>query len=234
MNRCIVNVSTGRFLKGQNRLRACEFLDGTRQIHNGVNVFDGGTALMTWDKLPPGSPSHEAVPFAFKAYAVKAAADAGYTTLIWADASIIPIAPLEPLWERIETKGYWFSKNGWKNGQWCTDAALEPLGITREEAFEQEHIVGGAFGLDFRHQIARECFAEYFRLASETRAFCGPLKNDNGEASSDKRILGHRHDQTSLSAIAHRLGMELTDPPLYFSYKGGEDSSTVLLAHGIC
>lgn len=213
MNRVVLNVATGYYVRGQRRLRRA--------------VSD---PMMTWaDAMPPGSPTHQTVPYAFKAWAILAAADAGRDLILWADASILPIRSLEPLWELIEEQGYWFSRNGWQNGEWCSDAALPLLGITRDEAMRQPHVVATAFGLNLRHETGAEFARKYLHYA-KNGAFCGPWRNDRGEASSDTRVLGHRHDQTAASAIVAQLGMKLTDPPAWFAYRGGEIESTVLVA----
>lgn len=219
--RVVVNVATGRhYLKGQARLQKT------------LADIAPNNLLLCWNSMPPRCPEHDKVPYAFKAYAMVAAAERGFTSILWADASILPIQRLELLWHKIEDDGYWISDNGWINGQWCSDAALKPLGITREESFQQKHVVATAFGLSLKKEIGRTFLKEYYRLASETTAFCGPWTNKNGEASSDPRVLGHRHDQTAASVIAHRLNMVLTQPPDWFAYKGHENENTILLADG--
>jgi hypothetical protein len=216
MNRVVLNVATGHYVKGQNRLR---------DRFKGVDV-------LTWsDQMPSGCPNHRSVPYAFKAYAIQEAIIRGYSTILWADACIVPHGDLEPLWNLIETQGYWFSRNGFKNGEWCSDAALPLLEMTREESFGHEHVVATTFGLDVRNETGRHFAAEYFRYA-KNGAFKGPWKNDKCEASSDARVRGHRHDQTAASVLCHRLGMALTDPPAWFSYRGGEIPATKLIADG--
>lgn len=215
MTKTVMCVATGHYVVGQQRLRAALPAD--------VN-------FVGWaDCLPPGSPTHAESPYGFKAHGV--ASDPNLELLLWADASILPIRDLGPLWDLIEKQGYWFSNNGWNNGQWCSDAALPLLGITREEAFSQNHVVAGTFGLNLRSPIGQAFRAEYLRF-ERAGAFRGPWTNKNGEASADPRVLGHRHDQTACSVIAHRLGMKLTDPPEWFAYKGGETEKTVLVADG--
>ena len=44
-------------------------------------------------------------------------------------------------------------------------------------------------------------------LAVDNITFPGPHNNDNLLASKDRRVKGHRHDQTAMSVIAIRLGM---------------------------
>lgn len=200
-------------------------------------VFEDGT-LLTWcDCLPPESPPHSEAPYAFKAYAIKAALEQGYHEILWFDSSIVPIRPLEPLLELIEQQGYWFSENlpqgqlnvaPWNCGQWCSDSALRPLGITREEAFQIPHVIGSGFGLNFNHEVVQQFFEEFIRLARERTAFQGPWCNDNFEASDDKRVLGHRHDQTVVSVLAKRFNMGLTTPPLWIVDGAPATKDTIL------
>jgi hypothetical protein len=229
VSRCVVNVATGRYLSGQRRLA--------------VNLpYD----KMFWSThFPPGSPEHRETPYAFKAWALEAARLAGHETLLWADASIVPIRDLEPLWARIEHDGYWISHNGWKNAEWTADSAYEDLPVTREFNWTIPHVVAGTFGIDLRHKIGRQIFDEYFRLA-QTKAFCGPWFNTNhpnhahmaidgfkAGPCGDERVIGHRQDQTALSAIAAIYGCKLTDAPDIFAYSGRCSEDTILMAAGV-
>lgn len=209
MSRCVVSLATGRYIPGMNRLQ------------KSLN----GTPFMGWrDTMPPGSPSHLDVPYAFKGFALAAAANAGHTTLLWADACILPIADLEPLWEKIEAEGCWISKNGYRNSEWTCNEAYPLLGVTREQNHEIEHVVATTFGLSLMHPVGRAIFDEYFHLA-QNGAFRGPWKGGIG--------IQHRHDQTGLSVAAWRAGVELTNPPAWFAYRDKDKAphpSTVLLA----
>lgn len=225
-----------------------------------------GENVVSWcDKLPPGCPPHrtrgilgapqdKCVPYAFKAYALKQAAKQ-HSTLIWCDASVLPIRGLAPLWEKIERDGYWFANNGYTNDQWTADSAYPDL-FPEEMAARYpdpnlraingliKHVVGTCFGLSTAHPLGRIFLDQYFRLASTTKAFCGPWQNSNAPMvegrNSDRyaapcgppTTLGHRHDQTAASVIAWRLGFKLTDCPMYFAYKGGETKDTLLIADG--
>jgi hypothetical protein len=241
MNRCVLNVATGSYVCGQERL--IKALSPISEV-----------TRHTWANcLPEGSPSHTERPYAFKAYALAHAADAGATTLLWADACILPIRSMEPLWERIEREGYWIARNGWTNYEWTADSAYPDLFPTHSPQDARRvnrtipHVVATAFGLSLKTPIGRNLFAEYYRLASHTKAFCGPWINANyQEKPGDMRPLmgdrcqpcgssdvrGHRHDQTALSVIAWRLGCKLTESPHIFSYLGGETEQTILVADG--
>lgn len=255
MTRAVVNVASDSWVRGQNRLH--------KRLH------EMGENLVLWtNQLPPGSPPHRLhgafagtqeknIPYAFKAYALVEAAKQ-YDTLLWADACILPVQPLESLWERIERDGYWMSRQGYSNYQWTADGAYPDLFpqifkryeeniarlTARAKNREISHVVATTFGISLAHEKGIEFLAEYFRLASETTAFCGPWQNSaatrvpgrNTDRSAGRcgpdDVLGHRHDQTAASVIAWRLGFNLTDPPDVFSYRGGETDKTVLIADG--
>lgn len=212
--------------------------------------------------LMPNWPTHEQKPYAFKAYALELAAEAGYDTIVWADACMWPAQSMEPLFQKIERDGYWFSKNGWSNYEWTADSAYPDLFGEMSEARDESpleyaralnrnipHVVATCFGLNMRSPQGGKFLAEYFRLASKTNAFCGPWINANnlrpgqyvppGNARTapcgPSDVRGHRHDQTAASVIAYRMGMVLTEPPEYFSYgKKGEqfDPRTIMIADG--
>lgn len=250
--RAIVNVATGSYARGQCRM---------------IKAFPGGLVRAYRDCLPMGSPRHEDVPYAFKSFALKEAADAGVKTLLWVDACIVPgPRPLEELWQRIERDGYWISNNGFTNYEWTADAAYPDL-FTDDDFVQREdgpswmeeaealnrtipHVVATTFGISLEHPIGRAILEEYLRLA-KTKAFCGPWINWNhaynepagsfvgqnwkGERTypcGQSDVRGHRHDQTALSVIAWRLGCKLTNGPEWFSYRGGENETTCLVADG--
>ncbi len=133
------------------------------------------------------------------------------------------------------------------NSQWCADSWYEDCfpGVALEAArkinSQVPHVVATSFGLNLKHPIGSWILAEYYRLASNTRAFCGPWVNARkGIAGNPPRVaecgpdevLGHRHDQSCLSILASRTGVILTDAPEIFAYKGGETDKTILIADG--
>lgn len=234
-----MNVSTGQYILGHDRLKV------TLAQHAPDTMF------ISWrDQLPPGSPSHREVPYAFKAYALEYAESLGFTQLLWADASIVPIRSLEPIWEQAAEHGAWVSDNGWSSADWCADAAYADLfpGMELEEARainkEIKHPVATAFAVDLNHVVGRALLRDYSRLA-RTNAFKGPWFNSNypgnpppdamgwSAACGPVTTRGHRHDQQALGVICSELGIPLTAPPAYFCYKGGEADSTILVATGI-
>ena len=197
--RALVNVATGgRYLAMQDRMQKAARELGEKRISHWRGC------------LPPGAPSHKDVPYAFKAHALKHALWIGCDTLLWVDASILPVRSLEPLWDRIESQGYWFSENLPFGRQ-----DLPCWKIDRETAFKIPQVIGTAFGLNLKDLRARALLNEFLLLAEEKTAFQGPWTNEAHQASQDPRVLDHRHDQTVLSVLAWRLGMKLTRPPAW-------------------
>lgn len=257
MSRAIVNVATGQYVKGQDRLLKA-FPDEQRFHWNNIRERGYG------DQGDLTCPTHEERPYAFKAYALAAASAAGVESLLWCDACIVPgPRPLAELWDKIETDGYWIARNGYSNYEWAADSAypalfrhedcpLDPaawnIATLREINRNIAHVVATAFGISLAHPVGLAILAEYFRLASETNAFCGPWANTNHpdvakqtngvwtnaryQPCGPSDVRGHRHDQTALSVIAWRLGCQLTDCPEWFAYKGGETDKTCLVADG--
>jgi hypothetical protein len=215
-----------------------DYVADQREMEVQINKLDRQRSLVFWtNKLPRLSPSHQEANYVFKAFALEEASRA-FSTLLWFDASIWPTRPLAPLWDLIESQGYWFSltnipshhppREVWNCGEWTCDSALKPLGITREQAFRIPQVYGGAFGLNLHCLEARMFLAEYVRLARERDAFHGPWINDNREASADPRVKGHRHDQTVASVLAWRLGLKLTLPPKWMVDQMPPTEETVL------
>jgi hypothetical protein len=255
MTRAIVNVATGPYVKGQERLKLA--IAEMTQVRDKADLVQ----CHTWQTIPSDWPTHQQKPYAFKAYALHES-ERYADLLLWCDACILPVKSLEPLWERIERDGYWMSRNGWTNYEWTADSAYRDLfsseiladyktsRVQLEELNKTiPHVVATAFGINVKHPKGAAFLKEYYRLASETNAFCGPWKNaDHADTQELDRVYnarvapcgppdvrGHRHDQTAASVIAWRLGFELTNPPEIFSYgKAGDvlDERTILLADG--
>jgi hypothetical protein len=246
----VVNVAIGgrnqqKYIVGQERLR---------------NQLAGETMRFYTNGYPIGCPEHKDVPYAFKAYALKEAANYA-TTLLWCDSSIV-LGPrkLEELWKKIETDGYWIARGGWSNYEWTADAAYPDLfdevlkfpyvwreghkyDAARDLNRDISHVIATAFGLSLRHRKGCEFLAQYFLLAN-TKAFIGPITNSNFPGAQwsgnpakcspcgPPDVRGHRHDQTAASVIAWRLGMKLSDTPEWFAYRGQETEKTCLIADG--
>lgn len=216
--RCICNVATGpHFVRGQVRLRQT------------IARFAPGIAGFYFtDRLPPGSPSHQSDPYAFKVFALKYAKELGFRQLLWLDSAMIVVDQLDRIWAHAAAHGLWFSRNGYRNSEWTANSAYPILfpGVPIEEARRInngiEHIVGGAFAVDLDHENGQSFMqlSEQFALSG---AFRGPWSGGEG--------IQHRHDQTVSSVIVHNLRVPITNPPDFLAYPPG-GAGAILIADG--
>jgi hypothetical protein len=193
---CVVNYSSGWFVRGQQRLKqAC------------LDVGYKGDFLLFNDENPLKCPPHSQVPYGFKPYAMKEAQKRGYRFILWCDSSVYPERPLDAVWALLREQGYMFLQCGHNCGTWCTDVALQVLGIDRELAFTLPQLVGGCQALDLQNELARKYLDRWFELANDGLSFHGDWTNEHGQVSKAPRVKGHRHDQVIGSLIAYQLGM---------------------------
>lgn len=211
-DRCVINVAVGAgwWPRGQKRLQ------------KSVKEFTPEMDFMGWNnQFPPGCPPHTQIPYAFKPYSFKNVRERGYRFALWCDAAVWAIRDITPVFEDIERDGHYLQNGGFTSGQWCSDAALVPLGITREEAFKMGHLMACIMGLDFQNETANKFLDRWLELADDGVTFPGAWSNKKGEVSADPRVLGHRHDQTAASVVSIQLGMKWAEKPrLNYKYEG--------------
>jgi len=185
MKRCIVNVAnrTGWYLQGQNRLK--QSIDKHGEGVDFINFVDEGEI---------GSPRHLDNPYAFKLYAIQECRNRGYDQILYLDASIWLEKSIKPIWDIIDEQGYMVQEDGNLVGHWCNARALKYFGLTREEANKIVMHIAGATGLDFRTEIARKFFDQWFQ-ACKDGIFRGSWSD-------------HRHDMTCAGVIGNRLGLK--------------------------
>lgn len=186
--------------------------------------------------------------YCWKPFALRHALQEGADVAILLDAAFWPIRPIQPLVDYIETTGYFLCDNGATLGQWCSDRALERIGMSREEAFAicepSSYCVGiSRHPTDFgstRHLRMLNDWCDLARLQGffegpHTAGVAGePDKRNPGWVSDDPRVLGHRHDQTGLAVAAWWHGcVEMVKRPRFTAYDGSQDERTVLVNRGI-
>ena len=194
--------------RGQQRLDRSLFDQG----------FDGQTILFT-DESELGVPPHRELPYAFKIAALRAAARRGCTSILWADASIFAIKPLNPVFEHIEKHGHLFFQAGFNCAQWTNDRALSIMGVTRDQAEQMEMLMACCMGFDLRNERTCRFLDQFENVVLHTCAVQGNWTNDSSTESRDPRCRGHRHDQSVASILAAQLGMKL-EPPVLMNYYG--------------
>jgi hypothetical protein len=158
-----------------------------------------------------GSPMHLYNPYAFKAYAL----DKKEGVVIWLDSVVYAKKPLTDFVNYIKKNGACFFDNiGYSVADYCNDKCLNYYGITREEAKEIKMIMACCMGFDFNNPLAVQVFNEYKKACAD-----GIFKGD---------WTNHRHDQTCMSIIIHKLGINpLIGHETFFTYEGHEGMQPV-------
>jgi hypothetical protein len=153
----------------------------------------------------------------FKLYMIKWARDEGYKRVFWWDSSIWAVRDPDPIFEYVAQHGVYLMTVGEINGTWTGDDCLDILGVSREEALRQPHVVGGFWGVDFSDHRGRKFFDSLWELAHrELSPYDGPRwadwmekgqRGDYGWVSDDKTVRGHRSDQSVMSILADQQGI---------------------------
>ena len=209
--RCIVTVATDGFVPLQERLMESLLSAGYR-----------GEVLRWTNELPPGSPTHDAVPYGFKVSAIQEAFRKGHTSILWLDSPSLATASLDGLFERIEREGHLLMSGEEILGNWASDECLQAFGQARDEAMKRKLMNGTFIGVDLKNDRTLDWFRQWTE-ASQRGLFEGPYLSPHapaeirerkqgksvGVVSTDSRCWGHRHDEAVGTCLAWRLGMPL-------------------------
>lgn len=206
MKHCIVNFSDSYYKKGQDRL-AQSLID--------FNYQGDYLAFDSYEEV--GCKPHSEVPYQFKVYTIEKVRQMGYDVVLWCDASIYAIRDVMPVIFHIIEKGYLMEFCGYSAGQFSTDICLKEFNLTRDEAMDVPLHSSGFTGLNFQNPLTNIFFDRWLKSAREEITFKGDWNNNNLQCSQDTRCLGHRHDQTTSSIIAHQLKMKRINPT-YMQY----------------
>jgi len=236
VRRCVVSLATDRAF----------YPSGLERLKTTLRETGFGGEFRSW---PPGSfpadcPTHLEVPFAFKPFCLAESRANGGDTLLWLDSSCVVVESLDPLFETIEANGYVLFRNG-RNvvGEWSSDLALSEYGLSREDALAIPEVNACALGLNLHAPIAVQFLEAWHDAALREIPFRGTPErleswndyrdvkwNRSGRISADRRVRGHRHDQTVASILARRLGMELTAEGVEGYTEGRELRPTTVIA----
>lgn len=173
------------------------------------------------------------VPYGFKPWAMQNAIDDGCDIVIWMDAALYATKPLTDFIQHIEREGYIFFDNlGYNIGEFTSDKCLEYFGWDREKSFHYKMLMMCLFGINVHNVKAMEFFNRYFQAAKD-KAYQGPWDNVNGDASSDSRVAGARHDQSCGSIIVADMNLKITHAQsTYFAYF--EHKGKMQIAQSVC
>lgn len=199
----IINVAIGHWYpQGQQRL--------VRSLSQHGFEYD----VMTWLDWPNDN-YDKTCPYNVKAAAFEKAMEAGYTHIVWADCSMWAVNNVMPLFDKINTEGYYLGMSGFNCAQVCSDKCLDYFGVNRDEAWDISDTSTGLIGFYIDNPIAKEFLTRWIKSAKDGQ-FSGS-RNHDGQ-SQDPRFLFNRQDQSCASVIAGQLGMKLTAFGEYMNY----------------
>lgn len=191
-----------------------------RRLRRTVAENWDGSTLFYVGEYPPGSPSHEDVNYAFKAYAIREAVRRGYTRYLYSDACVVARAPVAPLFEHLREVGVILIGDSHKVRDWTSDAVLDFAGLRREDIPpDRDSAAGGFVGIDLDHPLGREVHDRWLEAVDRnlTKVLWanGPVGNrasscshHTGEfISADPTVQGSMGDEAVLGALAWKLGI---------------------------
>jgi len=211
-SKAIINLATGRYVKGQQRL-----------AQSLANVgYDG--SFMSWQKESTiGAPPHNQNPYAFKIHGFRRAEQLGHRFVLWLDASVWAIRDVQPVFDHIEKYGYIMQYSGHNCGTWAIQNCLDYFDITKEEATKMLMYGNAGFlGLDLWDTYATT-FLRSWEKAMKAGAFKGSWSD-------------HRHDMVCGSIIANQLNMDYQESGEWLVYAPPEKEtkeSVIFKAQGM-
>jgi hypothetical protein len=197
MSNCIVSVGVGAWHP--------QGIDRLEQSLKDVG-WQGG--VLTFRSVyPPASPTHQEVNYGFKIYAIEEAVSQGYRNVLWVDSSVWAVKNPEPIFSIIQNQGYYLWDSGYRCSEWINDKTLNAFGITRAEAHDIAMISANIMGFDVQTEVSKT-FLAHWRSAMANGLFNGPWTRQEGD-QEEPPYRGHRHDQSSASLIAKKMGLSL-------------------------
>ena len=209
-----MKVAITTFATGHYKVRQQALLQTAKQYAPHIPLF----AYYDFNEI--GSPDHAINPYAFKVYCMEAVRNKGFDIVIWLDAPVFLLRPIDEWVEEIKKVGVYLQEGGFKVGQWANDRSLAHFNLTRDEAITLPNIHAQILAFDFSNPKAQAFFEEWKHCCA-IGLFKGQWNNHNKTESQDPRCLGHRHDQTCLELLANKRNIPLQKPVLskYFGAK---------------
>ena len=201
-NPLVINVALGKWYpQGQQRLIESLHTQGWQSVKGWLNR--------------PVEGFNTDNPYTCKASALQYALDNKHDVVLWCDASIYAIKPINKLMDLVSNQGYFFWGSGENCAQTVSDNCLRLFGLTRDKAELIPECASSVFGINLNTYIGRE-FAERFIKYTKLGAADGSREHDN--QSQDPRFKYHRQDQSVASLVMNELGMKL-ETTRYVGYK---------------
>lgn len=193
------------------------YAKGVERLEKSLNYHGWAGDVMTWKDIdPPASRPHNEYPYYFKIAAFEWALYRQYTHILWVDASFWSIQNPMPIFDLVNIDGLYMFRSGYSMAQSINDAALEKLGLSRDELVDSPEYASGCVGLNFNNPNARHLYT-HWKSYMDDGLSRGSRNHDN--QSQDPRFLFHRQDQSCLSLAMYKCKLSI-DQPDYVAYYG--------------
>jgi hypothetical protein len=181
------------------------FAKGVERLERSLNFVGSPIPWHTWkNEYPPNSPSHEQFPYAFKISAIDWAIEAGYTHILWVDASFWAVKSPMTIFDIIDEQGFYCFRTGYNLGQTISDSVLATLRLTRDQVADANEWAGGFLGFRMDNPDGARLY-RLWKSYVESGLSKGS-RNHDGQ-SSDPRFLHFRQDQSCFSLAMYQLGL---------------------------
>lgn len=179
--------------------------EGVERLGQSLLVNAPGSDHRLWTKWPDWTPTHQNVPYAFKPECLNWAREQGYEQAVWADTACILVNPLDGLLKQLARDGVVFPYSPFRISEWCSDACLVAMGLTRREVKALVPSMWACtISMDFRNETTNQFLDDWLAYSRDGVSFHGSHTNENCEVSNDPSVKGHRHDQTVATILAFR------------------------------
>jgi len=143
-----------------------------------------------WPNMEEGDLVLAGVPFAFKVSSIREMKRLGYKRVLWLDASILPYADLNMIFNLIKDRGYFVQSNSHDVGIYMNSDSCNYFNITMEEARHIWSCSAAIFGIDLTNPTTAPIIDAWYNAAKDPYAF-----------------FSARSDQNALSIIIHQMGL---------------------------
>lgn len=130
-----------------------------------------------------------------------------YRFIVWMDATAVAVKNVDPLFERIEERGYYLASSGYSAAETSTDIQLAAAYMSREEAASIPDAATGCIGIDTTNAKAMEFITQWIAWAKDG-LFGGSRLHSKADSQHPLFKFG-RQDQSAASLIAGTLEMSL-------------------------
>jgi hypothetical protein len=201
--------------------------EGSKRLKKSLNFVGWpGNDLIWAGEYPSNCYLHEQVPYYMKVAAFEEAIRQGYTHILWCDSSMWAVNNPVPLFDIINEQGFWFFSSGYNLAQSVNDAALNHVGLSRDEAEGVTEWASGLFGVNLNNPDGLALYTQW-KAYMDAGLSIGSRVHDN--QSADPRFLFHRQDQSCLSLAIWKLGLKNKASTDYVSYWGtGYDVNKII------